>query len=384
VRSEPRVLITVGADRARDSKGGPRRDYAVTAAELSADILDRGSIERSRTARLIGRLIGVPAAQAWLAFSLRGRYDAILTDGEHVGIPLALLLRLSRSRVRHVTIGHRLTAKKKRAFFKVLGVHERMDRIAVHSRRQQELAVGDLGIASDRLDLIPYQVDTRYWAPRGVADDRLVVSAGLEHRDYATLFRAVSDLGAPVVIGAASYWSRHHASRARVPANVRIDSFGYDALRDLYARAAVVVVPLTDIDNQAGVTTVLEAMAMGKPVVVTQSAGQTDVIEDRRVKPRGALRPRPLSLTRLLADRAGLTVEPTGFYVAPGDADGLRAAINYLLDHPEERARLGRAGRRAAEELFTVELFAQRLRSIVLETLRPAYETPTLSRATYG
>lgn len=378
------MLITVGADTARDVNIGPRRDYAVTAAALRAEILDRRSVERSRTARLIRRLIGVPAAQAWLAFGLRGRYDAILTDGEHVGIPLALLLRLSRSRVRHVTIGHRLTAKKKRVFFKVLGVQQRMDRIAVHSRNQRDLAVGDLGIASYRLDLIPYQVDTRYWAPRGVAEDRLVVSAGLEHRDYATLFRAVSDLDAPVVIGAASYWSRHHASRATLPANVRVENFGYDALRDLYARAAVVVVPLVDIDNQAGITTVLEAMAMGKAVVVTQSAGQTDVVEDRRAKPRGALRPRPLSLTRLLGDRAGLTVEPTGFYVAPGDADGLRAAITYLLDHPEERGRLGRAGRRAAEELFTVELFARRLGAIVLETLRPAYETPTLGRASYG
>lgn len=384
MRSEPRVLITVGADTARDSNSGPRRDYAVTAAALSAEILDRRSVTRSRTARVIARFIGVPAAQAWLAFGLRHRYEAIVTDGEHVGIPLALLLRLTRSRVRHVTIGHRLTAKKKRAFFTVLGVHERMDRIAVHSRKQAERAVADLGIAPERLDLIPYQVDTRYWAPGGVTEERLVVSAGLEHRDYATLFRAVSDMGVPVVIGAASYWSHHRASRARVPANVSIDSFGYDALRDLYARAAIVVVPLVDIDNQAGVTTLLEAMAMGKAVVVTQSAGQTDVIEDRRATPRGRLRPRPKSLTRLLADRAGLPVEPTGFYVAPGDADGLRAAIAYLLDHPEERARLGRAGRRVAEELYTVELFAERLRSIVFDTLQPAREATTLSRATYG
>jgi glycosyltransferase involved in cell wall biosynthesis len=374
----------VGADTARDVNSGPRRDYAVTAAALGAEILDRRSVALSRTARVIARLVGVPAAQAWLAFGMRGRFDAIVTDGEHVGIPLALLLRLTRSRIRHVTIGHRLTAKKKRAFFTVFGVHERMDRIAVHSRNQAERAVGDLGIAPERVDLIPYQVDTRYWTPLGVTEERLVVSAGLEHRDYATLFRAVSGLQVPVVIGAASYWSSHRVSPDTVPANVRIGSFDYDALRELYGRAAIVVVPLVDIDNQAGVTTLLEAMAMGKAVVVTQSAGQTDVIEDRRATARGALRPRPKSLTRLLADRAGLAVEPTGFYVAPGDADGLRAAIAYLLDHPEERARLGRAGRRIAVELYTVELFAERLRSIVLDTLGPAHQASALSSASYG
>jgi glycosyltransferase involved in cell wall biosynthesis len=384
VSSQPRVLVTVGADSARDSATGPRRDYAVTADALGADLLDLRSVEQSRMTRAIARLIGVPAAQAWLAFAMRSRYDAILTDGEHVGIPLALMLRLSRSRVRHVTIGHRLTARKKKPFFKVFGVQARMERIAVHSRMQRDLAVRDLGVAPGRVELIPYQVDTRFWAPRDVLEDRLVVSAGLEHRDYETLFRAVSGLNALVVIGAASHWSRHRATGSTVPANVRVDKFDYQALRDLYARAALVVVPLMDIDNQAGVTTILEAMAMGKAVVVTQSAGQTDVIEDRRTKPRAGLRPRAVSLTRVLADRAGLSVEPTGFYVAPGDHDGLRSAIAYLLDHPEERARLGRAGRRAAEEHFTVELFAERIRSIVLGTLAPSVESGALSRASVG
>jgi len=40
-------------------------------------------------------------------------------------------------------------------------------------------------------------------------------------------------------------------------------------LRDLYARARFVVVPLRDVDFDAGVTTITEAMAMGKAVVST-------------------------------------------------------------------------------------------------------------------
>ena len=38
-------------------------------------------------------------AQAVLAFARRGEYDAILTDGEHIGIPLALLLKVVGSRI---------------------------------------------------------------------------------------------------------------------------------------------------------------------------------------------------------------------------------------------------------------------------------------------
>ncbi len=40
----------------------------------------------------------------------------------------------------------------------------------------------------------------------------------------------------------------------------------HSALRDLYARARVVVVPLEDVDYDAGVTVITEALAMAKPV----------------------------------------------------------------------------------------------------------------------
>jgi glycosyltransferase involved in cell wall biosynthesis len=127
-----------------------------------------------------------------------------------------------------------------------------------------------------------------------------------------------------------------------------------------------VVVPLDDIDFQAGVTTILEAMAMGKPVIVTHSLGQTDVVEDRRAATRGAEpRSRPPSLIRSLAEMAGMTAEATGFYVPPEDPSALRRAIVYLLDHPEERKRLGAAGRQTVERLLTVDQFGERVRELV-------------------
>lgn len=379
-----RVLVTVGADASREAATGPRRDYAVLAGLLEGTILDRTGIDHSFVARMIRSTIGAAPAQAWLAFRRRHDYDAIVTDGEHIGIPLALLLRFTRSKVRHVTIGHRLSARKKRSFFRLLGVHRRIDRIVLHSRQQYDVAVRDLGIESHRLSLIPYQVDTSFWSPRAVLTERLVVSAGLEHRDYATLFRAVDGLDAQVEIGAASNWSRHAFAAITPPSNVRVARFDYSSLRALYARAALVVVPLADVDNQAGVTTILEAMAMGKPVVVTQSLGQTDVVEDRRLRARGKLRPRPTSLARRLAAEARIPLEATGLYVAPGDAEGLRRAISYLLEHPDERERLGRAGRRTVEALFTVEQFAERVRALVDASLQLAGENRFEPRASYG
>jgi glycosyltransferase involved in cell wall biosynthesis len=321
--------------------------------------------------------------QAWIAFRKRASYDVIVTDGEHIGIPLALLLKAARSRIGHITIGHLLTAGKKRPMFKWLKAHTHMDRIVVHSRRQYELAIDDLGIPPERLSLMPYQVDAGFWQPSSeVAEERLICSVGLEFRDYPTLLRAVDGLDLKVLIGAASHWSkrRNTATGEHVPANVEVSKFDYQALRQLYARSAMVVVPLDDVDFQAGITVILEAMAMGKPVIVTHTRGQTDVIEDRRSATRGAVtRVRPRSLVRELAESAGLAVEHTGLYVPPADPDALRQAIVYLLDATETRQQLGSAGRRTVERLMTVDHFAARIGQLV-QSVFLRHESPVLLR----
>jgi glycosyltransferase involved in cell wall biosynthesis len=312
--------------------------------------------------------------QAWRAFRYRAGYDVILTDGEHVGIPLALLLKLRGARTGHVTIAHRLSAPKKRLFFRWLRVHTHMGRIAVHARRQREIAQADLGIPAHQLAFVPYQVDPSYWQPRpAVQEERLVVSAGLEFRDYSTLIRAVDGLDAQVIIGAASHWShrRNTAANVELPCNVQVSAYDYEGLRSLYARAAIVVVPLAETDFQAGVTTILEAMAMGKAVVVSHTEGQTDVVQDRRTATRGARpRCRPVRLLGGLAADAGLACEPNGFYVAPGDPAELRRAITYLLDQPARRRQLGEAGRRLVEHVMTVDHYALRLRALVEQVHR--------------
>jgi glycosyltransferase involved in cell wall biosynthesis len=376
----PRVLFVVSATLG--PQRGPRKDYAALASALGADVLDYATVNQSRLGRLLARCTGRAIAQAFLAFGRRREYDVILTDGEHIGIPLALILKLVGERVAHVTIGHRISASKKRPFFRWLRVQSHISRIALHSRRQYELAIDELGLAPDKLALLPYQADTEFWQPLDVPEERLICSAGLEFRDYPTLVEAVEGLDVRVVIGAASHWSkrRNTASDARPSTNVEVDSFDYFALRALYARAAIVVVPLDDVDFQAGVTTILEAMAMGKPVIVTHSVGQTDVVEDRRQITRGVLpRSRPESLLRQAAAEAGIVLEPNGFYVPPSDPGALRRAIEYLLERPAERKRLGAAGRRTIERLADLDQYVSRLTALVEQAAgipRPVVRPP--------
>jgi glycosyltransferase involved in cell wall biosynthesis len=148
----------------------------------------------------------------------------------------------------------------------------------------------------------------------------------------------------------------------------------------------VVVVPLDDTDFQAGITTILEAMSMSKPVIVTHTWGQTDVVEDRRSATRGAQpRQRPRSIVSRLAEQAGVALEPTGFYVPPNDSEALRRAIAYLLEQPEVRRQLGAAGRRTVERFLTVDQFAVRVKTIVSEaTGQPGPSAKSVSAPTVG
>jgi glycosyltransferase involved in cell wall biosynthesis len=95
--------------------------------------------------------------------------------------------------------------------------------------------------------------------------------------------------------------------------------------------------PLYPVDFQAGVTAVLEAMAMGKAVICTRTPGQTDVIVDGE----------------------------TGLYVEPGSPASLRSAIEWLLDHPEQAERMGRSGRRRVEQEMSLERYVHRLRGLM-------------------
>jgi glycosyltransferase involved in cell wall biosynthesis len=383
----PRVLLVISAQppeglaEAVAAGREPRRDYQALQAALHADLLCPADARRTWLGRLIARIAGIRPALAWSAFRRRRAYDAIYTDSESVGLPLALFLKLRGIRPgqpRHIMLTHYLSTRPKRILFR-LGAASHIDTLIVHSSAQRQVATSALRMPPQRVALLPYFADAAFWNPTyagsrvpsahgspcsdGKASRGEVCAVGLEFRDYDTLVRAARGLDARVRVAAASSWSHHSAFAGSpdLPPNVSVQSHTYLPLRDLYAAARVVVIPLKDVDNQAGITVILEAMAMGKPVIVTATRGQTDVVRDRRNGGRGRVVrewwPGFVDASEVAATLSHL---PTGFYVAPGDPDELRRAIQYLLDHPDVAETLGRNGRRVVESLFTLDAFATR------------------------
>ena len=329
------MLVSAAADarlRREVAEGSrPRPEYLLLEADYGVELLDWSRLPGPSRGRSSWRSVVHVAA----ALRTLDHHEVVFSDGEHVGIPLALALRALGITTPHLVIGHHLSTRAKAPLIHNLRAHQGMTRILVHSSRQRELAHRELGIPAAKLDYVPYYADTEFWSPTGTAEEPLVVAAGREHRDYATLAEACGGLQARVFVAAGSIHSPAASSRNPVewPSNFEQGFADYQKLRDLYARASVVVVPLVETDFQAGITTVLEAMAMGKAVVVTATRGQSGVVRD------------------------GIT----GITVPPGDAAELGDAVSYLLGNPAERRRLGWAAREAVVDGYSVEAYAERL-----------------------
>jgi glycosyltransferase involved in cell wall biosynthesis len=242
-------------------------------------------------------------------------------------------------------ITHILSTRKKQAFFDLLRIQSHIDIFFVYSSWQKHFIESRWKLPATRVVFTPFMVDAHFFNLQNVKTERkqMICAVGLERRDYPTLLEAVKDLDVQVVIAAASPWSRQTDSTTgqKIPPNVTVKRFSQYELRQLYADSRMLVMPLYDVEFQAGVTAILEAMAMQRAVVCSRTSGQTDVVIDGK----------------------------TGLYVPPGDPQALRAAIKRLLDAPAEADQMGLAGRQVVEQRMSLDCYIARLHIYVQSAL---------------
>ncbi len=92
----------------------------------------------------------------------------------------------------------------------------------------------------------------------------------------------------------------------------------------------------------------MESMAAGVPFVSTNVGGVTELVDD------------------------GVH----GKLVPYGDVDVMADAITWMLEHPEDRRRLGEAGRRRIGESFSTERMVAETEKVYDELLSAGHETP--------
>jgi glycosyltransferase involved in cell wall biosynthesis len=313
---------------------------------LNSDMLDGAYLRQAPTARsLLYRRLPTPVAQVLEAYAVRSRYDAIISWDDRLGLPFAGLLKVTGARYPHVAILLWISKPKKARLLR--RVHSHIDRLIIPSPAQRDFAIEELRIPREKIVAIPWTVDTRFWRPQPDTPD-MICAVGSEMRDYPTLIAALADLPIPCHVAAGamrdliSPWIRAIDGTGPLPGHVTVGKRSFAELRRLYARSRFVVVPLLPTDNDNGITSILEAMGMGRAVISTRTRGQVGVVVEGE----------------------------TGLMVPPEDPRALREAIQYLWEHPDVAERMGRAGRQRVERHYTFDDFVARVRRVVLDVVR--------------
>lgn len=189
------------------------------------------------------------------------------------------------------------------------------------SAPQTQLLV-EMGASQDQVHWLPFGVDVDFWSPFGEPEGALVASVGNDrHRDWSTVLKATDGM------------NRLAVTRALPPGEGVVSRLTHAELRGLYGRASVVAIGLQPNTHVSGITSALEAMACGRPIVISDTMGMSDYVVHGE----------------------------TGILVPPGDPEAMRREISSLLADPARAAEIGAAARRAVLAEFSTTRMCEHL-----------------------
>ncbi|GAB3911568.1 hypothetical protein GCM10029964_117800 [Kibdelosporangium lantanae] len=218
----------------------------------------------------------------------------------------------------------------------------RMDAVFVQSHGMMSVMSSLWGVRPEKLHFVPFGVDPEWFRPVAGVDRSLVASVGDDpHRDHVTLVKALGEV-------------RRRYPRVRLELATQLDVDLPPELgvlhrghlgprrRRFYGTAAVVAVATHPNIHGSGMSVILEAMACGRPYVVTASAGLEGYV------------------------RHGYD----GLVVPPGDIHMFARAVEELLADPDRADGMGAAGRARLEAELTTDVQARCLADVLKSVVR--------------
>lgn len=197
------------------------------------------------------------------------------------------------------------------------------------------------GIRSERGSYVPFKVNAiDIELPPADFSEEYIIAVGRSLRDYDTYIRAIAGLPYPAVLSEYCFgeFEGRDASfpwtSQNVPPNLRIvpDSGKREEFVRYMAKARIVVIPTQASSLCAsGLSSYLDAMYLGKCVIISQGPGASDLLTDQ------------------------------AFLVPPHDVEALREAIRTAWENDELRRCIAENGKRYASSLGGEEELLQRI-----------------------
>jgi glycosyltransferase involved in cell wall biosynthesis len=181
-----------------------------------------------------------------------------------------------------------------------------------------------------RVDRVPadterFEVDALLHSADALVATRPVVGVVSRRKDHDVLLRALAFVKTPITLMCVGFQPDGFLSRLPTAAAHRVVWVPFhDDVRAFYDRFDIVVLPSRHEGMSQGL---LEAMAIGKPVIATRGGGNTDLIDD------------------------GVH----GLLVPRRDPEALGRSIQRLLDDRDLRIALAAAGQQRVRTEFTID-----------------------------
>lgn len=319
----------------------PRHAMGMLQERLGAVIHDPGqvTIPIQLSDKLYAKLSSTPEQWA-LARELAPQLssdDVVLCTGEDIGAPIAALCGAKRDRPKIAIVFHNINRPRGWVSLKLFQLANRADLFLTVCRPQADFLRTYLSLPESQVKALPDQTDTSFFtpgAPTATKSRPVIVSVGLEQRDYSTLAAATQDLDVEVKI---SGFSRDAVAVAQafpavLPANMSRRFYEWTELVQLYRDADVVVVSTVENKYAAGVQAFMEGLACRRPVVASASVGLTEYLQPEVCR-----------------------------VFKPGDAAGLRQAIVDLLGDRDKAEAQAQRGYEVAMQKYTAEYHVDRL-----------------------
>lgn len=341
-----RTAVILGKGRYADELNGragddgPQPEFIAIARAADAEIISYTAASARRGGVFGKAFARAPIAGSIADFVLRSaQFDSCYVTGEDIGLRLALALKAVSWKGRLVCVVHNVTPKKAR-LFRLIG-HRAFSALIVVSERQGQALREECGIPDDKIVHEYNWVDTDFFSPGDAAGPTqpVIMACGAENRDYATLARSAAGVRATFHIYYHGFFGAGDRSDATSTDNiVRMPRVPFPALRDGYQAAAAIAIPLNDVDYAAGVTGFVEAMACGRPVVVTDTRGIADYLD---------------------------VIDPD-YRVSPGSPDDMTRALNAVMAKGDaERRTIGQRNRDWAVTNCSLNAYARKVAGLL-------------------
>lgn len=225
-------------------------------------------------------------------------------------------------------------------------IYKIFDKVYFHSPKNMEECIKLNIINRPQAEILYWGTDLAYLdaLAQNEKEEECFISTGLENRDYPTLIEAFSSLPHQKLD---IYIYTQSLPQAKEAKNISIHHILPENSNQYYTarktkKSQCVVIPINNkgLSYCTGHTSIVEAMALGKPIIVTDNPYH------------------PIDVEK----------ESIGIKVKPYDTESWKRAIQFVSTHKNETIEMGRRGRMLAESTYNINKCAEQIYSYILTT----------------